>query len=292
VPLPTLSPNRLSSLLWLPLVLAGLGLAAAAGWQLGRSSENQAVLNPEQQRLQRRSNALEAKLIDGTASDQEQLQLLKLRLASGDTDGAVALLEPLSDRNPNQWSLRLLLADLRQQQNDATGAEREIRQVLNINPIQPQALQDYARLQLKLGNEAAVIEQLQAAAIASQGRPESLPIGLLQADLQQRQGLMAEAEATYSALIAAHPTDPRPLLALALLEQGRGQIGAATALVQRAKLYSTPVAGSVLDQVAASWSVWAVRQQAPSGDAAELSTPEPTEAEASGVDRNELAGRG
>ena len=44
------------------------------------------------------------------------MQLLKLRLASGNDVGAIALLEPLSDQNPTKWSLRLLLADLRLQQ--------------------------------------------------------------------------------------------------------------------------------------------------------------------------------
>ena len=288
LPLATLKINRHSPLLWLPVVMAGLALTAAAGWQLGRTSQNEPILNLEQQRLQRRSAALEEKLFEGTASDAEQMQLLKLRLASGDDEGAIALLEPLSDRNPSQWSLRLLLADLRQQQNDMTGAEREIRQVLNINPIQPQALQDYARLQLKLGNEQAVVEQLKAAVVAAAGRPEALPIGLLQADLQQRQGLNAEAEATYSSLIAAHPTDPRPFLALALLKQTQGQIAAAKQLLQRAKLYSSPVAGNVLDQIAASWSVGAIRQQAPSSEGADLVDTNP---EGSRGDGNELAGR-
>ena len=288
LPLSTLNINRHSPLLWLPVVMAGLGLSAVAGWQLGRTSQNEPILNLEQQRLQRRSAALEEKLLEGTATSEEQMQLLKLRLASGNDVGAIALLEPLSDQNPTKWSLRLLLADLLLQQNDSAGAEREIRQVLNINPIQPQALQDYARLQLKLGNEQAVIEQINAAAVAAAGRPEALSIGLLQADLQQRQGLTAEAEATYRNLIGTHPTDPRPFLALALLKQTQGQIPAAKQLLQRAKLYSTPVAGTVLDQIAASWSVGALRQQAPSGDGADLVNTNP---EALGGDGNELAGR-
>ena len=283
-------------LLWLPLTLVALGLSGALGWRLGqdqnkgKSSETPQTL--KQQQLERRANALETKLIAGNASESEELQLLRLRLASGDRDGAIALLEPLSNRYPQQWSLRLLLADLRQQQNDSAGAEREINHVLQRNPLQIDALRDYTRLQLSVGNPAAVNEQLQRSSAAAKGRPEALPIGLLQADLQQRNGDKAAAEGTYTNLIAAHPTDPRPLLALALLKQSQGDLAMARQLLLRAKLHSSAAASRVLDQVAASWSVAQVREQAPSADAASLQKPAAKEEEevSSGADGNELGG--
>ena len=69
--------------------------------------------------------------------------------------------------------------------------------MLNLQPLHPQALEDYARLQLKLGRKQEVMQQLQASAEAAKGKPESLPIGLLLADVQQRNGLNGEATATY-----------------------------------------------------------------------------------------------
>lgn len=257
------------------LGLFGLAMAAAlgAGWWWGQRQPSTAAANAQQTTLERNSEKLETKLAAGTASDQEQRQLLRLRLAMGDQAGAIRLLEPLSDQNPEQPSLRLLLADLKSQNDDNAGAEREIRQVLNVQPLHPQALQDYARLQLKLGRQQEVMQQLQASFEAAKGTPEALPIGLLLADVQQSNGQSAEAIATYKGLAASNPTDPRPLLALALLQHSKGQLDAARVSLQQAKLHSAPVAAGVLDQVAAGWAVGRIRQQAPSANAADLKAP-------------------
>ena len=117
------------------------------------------------------------------------------------------------------------------------------------------------------------MQQLQASAEAAKGKPEALPIGLLLADVQQSNGQSAEAMATYKGLAASHPTDPRPLLALALLQHSQGQLDAARVSLQQAKLHSAPVAAGVLDQVAAGWAVGRIRQQAPSANAADLKAP-------------------
>ena len=257
------------------LGLFGLAMAAAlgAGWWWGQRQPSTAAANAQQTTLERNSEKLETKLAAGTASDEEQRQLLRLRLAMGDQAGAIRLLEPLSDQNPEQPSLRLLLADLKSQNDDNAGAEREIRQVLNVQPLHPQALQDYARLQLKLGRQQEVMQQLQASFEAANGTPEALPIGLLLADVQQSNGQSAEAMATYKGLAASNPTDPRPLLALALLQHSKGQLDAARVSLQQAKLHSAPVAAGVLDQVAAGWAVGRIRQQAPSANAADLKAP-------------------
>ena len=270
-PTPDPRPKRLRQFGLVGLALAG---AAAAGWWWGQQQPNRSVITSgQQQTLERRSEKLETKLAAGTANDAEQRQLLRLRLALGDQTGAIKLLEPLSDQNPEQPSLRLLLADLKSQSDDNAGAEQEIRQVLNVQPLHPQALEDYARLQLKLGRQQEVMQQLQASAAAAQGTPESLPIGLLLADVQQRNGLNGEATATYQGLISSHPTDPRPMLALALLRHSQGDLGAARSLLQQAKLNSTPVAAGVLDQVAAGWAVGRIRAEAPSANAADLKAP-------------------
>ena len=282
-PTPDPRPKRLRQ-----LGLFGLAIAAAlgAGWWWGQRQPSTAAANAQQKTLERSSEKLETKLAAGTASDEEQRQLLRLRLAMGDRTGAIKLLEPLSDQNPEQPSLRLLLADLKSQNDDAAGAERDIRQVLNVQPLHPQALQDYARLQIKLGRQQEVMQQLQASAEAAKGTPEALPIGLLLADVQQSNGLNGEATATYQSLISSHPADPRPMLALALLRHSQGDLGTARSLLQQAKLNSTPVAAGVLDQVAAGWAVGRIRAEAPSANAADLKAPvapDPTaESEAGG----------
>ena len=291
-PTPDPRPKRLRQI---GLFGLAIGAALGAGWWWGQQKPNTAAVSGQQKTLERRSEKLETKLAAGTASDDEQRQLLRLRLAMGDRAGAIKLLEPLSDQNPEQPSLRLLLADLKSQSDDNAGAEREIREVLNVQPLHPQALQDYARLQLKLGRQQEVMQQLQASAKAAKGKPESLPIGLLLADLQQSNGQSAEATATYKGLAASHPTDPRPLLALALLQHSQGQLDAARVSLQQAKLHSTPVAAGVLDQVAAGWAVGRIRQQAPSANAAELKAPvapAPVQTTDSETGGNGLAGGG
>ena len=165
--------------------------------------------------------------------------------------------------------------------------------MLNVQPLHPQALQDYTRIQLKLGREQEVMQQLQASAEAARGKPEALPIGLLLADLQQRNGQHGEATVTYQGLVASHPTDPRPVLALALLQYSQGQLDAARVSLQQARLQSPPIARKVLDQVAAGWAIGRIRQEAPSANASDLKapvTPVPTPADNSEAGGDGLAG--
>ena len=286
-PIPDPRPKRLRQI---GLFGLAIGAALGAGWWWGQRQPSTEVISNQQTTLERQSEKLETKLRAGTASEDDQRQLLRLRLALGDRSGAIKLLEPLSDQNPEQPSLRLLLADLKSQSNDNAGAERELRQVLNVQPLHPQALRDYARLQLKLGRQQALQQQLQASAEVAKGKPEALPIGLLLADLQQSNGQLGEATATYRGLISDHPNDPRPVLALALLRNSQGDLYAARALLQQAKLNSTPVAAGVLDQVAAGWAVGHIRVEAPSANAADLKAPLVPATPSSGAGGDELAG--
>jgi len=255
------SSNLLASR-WVLLGAGALGLAGLGGWWFGRISPRAAPPKAplDSLSLGRLRAPLEKRLSQGNASEAEQLQLLKLRLALDDQKGAIALLEPLSDQRPEQWHLRLLLAELRRNQQDPTGAERELRQILNVHPLQADALQQLTRLQFeqKRGDQAE--QQLRAKLLANKGKAEALPLGLLLADLQQRRQKSAEAEVTYKQLINSHPEDPRPLLALALLKQEQGASDQAIKLLREAKLQSTAAAKPMLDQVASSWSMAQLQQ--------------------------------
>ena len=61
--------------------------------------------------------------------------------------------------------------------------------------------------------------RVQVVAVGQVAAQAVLPLGLLLADLQQRRQKPGEAEATYKQLINNHPEDPRPLVALALLQR-------------------------------------------------------------------------
>ena len=258
------SSNLLASR-WAQLGAGALLLAGLGGWWFGRISPRAAAPQAplDSLSLGRLRAPLEKRLRQGNASEAEQLQLLKLRLALDDQKGAIALLEPLSDQRPEQWNLRLLLAEMRRSQQDPSGAERELRQILNVHPLQVDALQQLTRLQLEQRRGDQAEQQLRAKLLASKGKAEALPLGLLLADLQQRRQKSAEAEVTYKQLINSHPEDPRPLLALALLHQKQGASDQAINLLREAKLNSTDAAKPMLDQVASSWAMAQLQRPKP-----------------------------
>jgi tetratricopeptide (TPR) repeat protein len=242
--------------------------AGGGGWWLGRATQESSPGDAARQALLQRQRQLELRYQLGDANEADKLRLLKLRLAVGDRSGAIELLEKMSDRLPQQWLLRLLLADLREQDRDRGGAEREIRQVLNMRPQQVEALEAITRLEVQRRRGEQSEARLSAAITASKGKPEALPLGLLMADLQQRMGKLPEAESTYRALIEANPEDPRPTLALALFKQEQGLSAEARQLLQQARQSAPALARPVLDQVATSWAVQELRNQPKPGSGA------------------------
>ncbi|MEB3185668.1 MAG: tetratricopeptide repeat protein, partial [Cyanobacteriota bacterium] len=127
------APNR--SGIWAGVAAAGVGaLCLAGGWWLGHLQSGGASDDPARTALERQASGLQSRIDSGTASPAEQQRLLELLVALERRNEATALLERLADQQPQQWSLRLLLAELRRDQNDRSGAERELRQLLNLHP--------------------------------------------------------------------------------------------------------------------------------------------------------------
>jgi tetratricopeptide (TPR) repeat protein len=251
-------PAQQRSGLWLGLAGAGIAaLALGTGWWLGQWQRGGGAISA-QGNLERQVQQLLPAVERGDASPAEQQRLLELLVALNRKPEATRLLEALADRHPDRWSLRLLLAELRREQNDRSGAERELRQLLALQPDRIEALQLMALLQLETGRGA----QAQATVLAALNRaskpklePRALAIGLLLANLQQKRGQGGQAEATLIKLASDFPRDPRPLLARALLQQEQGRTAAAqTTLIQARALTSGPL-NAQLDQVAAAWGL-------------------------------------
>ncbi len=254
-----------------PALLMALGATAlvavslAGGWWLGQRS-GASSNNRSQSALERQANLLQDRLAAGSASDADRQQLLQVLLALGDQKQATVLLEQMADQQPEQWQLRLLLAELRRNGNDRTGAEREVRQLLNLKPDRLEALQLMALLQLEQGRGQQANAQLKALlekASKPVVQPSAIPIGLLLGDLLQRQGQQGEAEALYAKLASALPRDPRPLLALALLQQERGDTKAAQQSLALARSRQPDKNDPRLDQVATSWGLSSLRGPSP-----------------------------
>lgn len=253
--------------LWLGLAMAGLGAAClAGGWWLGQWQSGAAGPSPKQQALERQVASLQQRLDGGDASAAEQQRLLELLIALNRKPEAITLLERLADQHPERPGLRLVLAELRRDQNDRPGAEREVRQLLNQDPNNLEALQLQALLQVETGRGLLAISQLQAAldrASKPQQQPRALDIGLLLANVLQRQGQGVQAEAVLVRLSSAFPKDQRPILAKALLLQERGDHQGAQAALALARSLTPGVEDHRLDAIAAAWGLESLREPSP-----------------------------
>jgi len=263
--------------LWLGLAMAGLGAAClAGGWWLGQLQSGGAGPSPKQQALERQVASLQQRLDGGDASAAEQQRLLELLIALNRKPEAITLLERLADQHPERPGLRLVLAELRRDQNDRPGAEREVRQLLNQDPNNLEALQLQALLQVETGRGLLAISQLQAAldrASKPQLQPRALAIGLLLANVLQRQGQGGQAEAVLVRLGSAFPKDQRPILAKALLLQERGDHRGAQAALAQARSLTPGVEDHRLDAIAAAWGLESLREPSPKPTLQKASPP-------------------
>jgi predicted Zn-dependent protease len=250
--------------------LLPLGISAAVagcitlGWWLGRHSAPDAA-DPARRALERQLEQLQERTRGGQLSDADQQRLLELLLALGQDKAAIPLLEGMADQHPQRWPLRLLLAELRRNGNDRNGAEQELLRLLSLQPERIEALQLLALVQLEQGRGGAAqvrLKGLLESKLKPTARPEAVPIGLLLADLQQRQGQAGEAAALYGRLANEFGKDPRPLLALALLRQEQGNTQAAQEALAQARSRMGEASGVRLDQVASGWGVSSLRRNA------------------------------
>ncbi len=230
--------------------LLGQHQAIKAQGSSGGSSERQVAL-------------LQARLGDGSASATDQQRLVDLLIQQGQFQEASLVLERLADQQSQNWQLRLLLAELRRNNNDRTGAERELRLILNLKPDQIEALQLLTLLQLEQGRGAEAEAQLKTLLEANSNptpQPQKLGIGLLLGDLRQRQGKSADALALYDQLAKDFPRDPKPLLAIALLKQDEGDLPGASQALAQAQARQPEKKDPRLDSVAASWELQILRE--------------------------------
>jgi tetratricopeptide (TPR) repeat protein len=260
------TPTRSSAtLLWTGAGAITLCLVAlAGGWWFGRQQASGIQVDSRRAALVQESDLLGQKVIRGEANDSDRQRYLELLVGLDRSSEAIAVLEPMADREPDRWALRLMLAELRRDQGDAAGAERELRQILNRSPSQIDALQLLTLIRLERGEAAAAETQVKGVyggLIRPEAKPEALGVGLLLAELQQKRDQAPAAERTYQELALAFPEDQRPLIGLALLRHSRGNNpGALEALQQARRRGPDPgKADPRLDALAASWGLEKLR---------------------------------
>lgn len=113
--------------IWKGIAVAAIGLVCVAGgWWLGQLQNGAGSADQARLSLERQVSDLQQRLNLGEASAAEQQRLLELLIGLDRKAEATALLERLADQQPQRWPLRLLLAELRRDQKDLSGAEREV----------------------------------------------------------------------------------------------------------------------------------------------------------------------
>jgi tetratricopeptide (TPR) repeat protein len=263
-------------------------LALAAGWGLGHW-QRRAGPSGAQVQLEHEIEVLQRRFQTGKATDAERQRLLELLVGLERRAEATALVEQLAQQQPQRWRLQLLLAELRREQNDLSGAERGLQQLLSRQPDQLEALQQLVSLQLETGRGSQAQLLVEAAlnrASKPKLQPQALQIGLLLANLQLKRGQAAQAQALLGRLAGDFPQDPRPLLARALVEQDQGQLTAAQASLAAARALTPGKGDQRLDRLAAAWGIQALRAmkdtkgQKPSTDEAKASEAKASEAKA------------
>lgn len=250
------------------VVLAGLCLGG--GIWLGRQQTANALAaagssgDARRQALVQQLNHLQQQQQRGETDAAAQQRLLELLVALERKPEAITLLEQLADQQPQRWGLRLLLAELRRDQGDRSGATRDVRQLLQARPDQIEALQLLSLLLIEQGQGLQAMQQVQSTLRRQTSkvppRPEALGSGLLLAELLRQQGPPGQAEAVLIQLAAAFPADQRPVLARALLQQQRGDLKAAQASLAQARALRPGQGDPRLDQVATAWGLEALRE--------------------------------
>ena len=235
-----------SGLVWL-----GAQLMAPESRTLG----NREILNKQVKELLNRQQ-------NSSLNKKEQQQLLERLLVLGRHQEAINMLELLIAREPKNWAWGLMLAELKREQGDHDGAREETSHLLSLHPQNMEILQLKTLLDLETGRgKAAVIELKKRFESSTKGH--RVPTGLLLADLQRQSGQAAAAAALYRLISNESPTDARPLIALALMQQEQGNSHPAQALLKeaRARRRKPGETDPLIDGLASQWGINSIRKK-------------------------------
>ena len=193
----------------------------------------------------------------GQGSGEAETTRLRQLLVLGYLEEAQLLLNRLTARSPRTIQQRLLSVDLRRLNGDTAGARKELQQLLSLHPDHPQALALGVLMDLQEGKGNKTLQHLEQR-FRGASRGGRTDFGLLIADLQRQSGKAGAAASLYLQLSLESPTDPRPLIALAMLRRDQGKSEEMLGLLEKARK-RRPEDGPLIDDLAASWGVSAAR---------------------------------
>ncbi len=147
---------------------------------------------------------------------------------------AEVVLQPWLSGRSTPRELTLFKAELQRRNGQPESARRSLHLLLQLHPNDLQVLQLLVLLDQELGRQGQVTAEL-TTRFKGLEPGQRLEIGLLLADLLRQGGSDQTAMKLYGQLATENKTDERPLLALALLQQERGDLEAVHTLLKQAR---------------------------------------------------------
>ena len=144
------------------------------------------------------------------------------------------VLQPWLSGRSTPRELTLFKAELQRRNGQPESARRSLHLLLQLHPNDLQVLQLLVLLDQELGRQGQVTAEL-TTRFKGLEPGQRLEIGLLLADLLRQGGSDQTAMKLYGQLATENKTDTRPLLALALLRQERGDSEAVQTLLKNAR---------------------------------------------------------
>ena len=217
------------------LLLASMVGAALIGWIAAAS------MAPETRaRGSRQAEDLQVELLMQQLQDQDELSdaergLLLERLVALERlkEAEVVLQTWLSGRSTPR-EVTLFKADLQRRNGQPEAARRSLQHLLRLHPNDLRALQLLVLLDQEQGRQSQVTAEL-TTRFKGLEPGQRLEVGLLLADLLRQGGSDQTAMGLYEQLATENKTDASPLLALALLQQERGDSEAVHILLNQAR---------------------------------------------------------
>nr|WP_244281389.1 tetratricopeptide repeat protein [Synechococcus sp. UW106] len=167
-------------------------------------------------------------------SESESVLLLERLIALERLQEAEVALQPWITARSTPRELTLFKAELQRLNGQPEAARRSLNQLLRLHPNDPQVLQLLVLLDQQRGRQIQATTEL-TTRFKGLEPGQRLEIGLLLADLLRQSGSHQKAVNLYRQLAAEEPSNTRPLLALALLQQDQGHTKDVEALLKQAR---------------------------------------------------------
>lgn len=154
-----------------------------------------------------------------SAAEIRQIEQARTAQEAGDPARAVALLDALREKHPQEPDLARLLAHALHAAGRTGEARRRAVEAIEAGALSREVLGRLIQIDQQLGDDPAMLE---AARLMLLLDPDNLPWRLLYGDLLASEGLTTSAEKLYQQLLPRHPESAELCLRLANLALERG----------------------------------------------------------------------